>query len=259
MGGTPPLALGVEAAGVVRAVGAAVSRFRVGDEVLTFTVPLRQGAWAELFSAPEGHVAHKPAGMALPLAGLFPIPALTAHEVFTHAVELQPGGGESVLVHGAGGVTGGVLVAVAAAMGARVIATAGPGSTDRVRGYGASAIVDYRTPGWQAEVRARADGGVAVAVNAVRGAAHSLLPLVADGGRLATITGDPPAAERQIRVSNCYVRPDGLALGQLAARYAERGLAIPVAGVFGLAQAGTALSEVIAGKARGGVLIDPRR
>jgi len=41
VGGVPPMALGVEAAGVVRAVGAAVSRFRVGDQVLTHAVPLQ--------------------------------------------------------------------------------------------------------------------------------------------------------------------------------------------------------------------------
>jgi hypothetical protein len=89
--------------------------------------------------------------------------------------------------------------------------------------------------------------------------ALSLMRLVVDGGRLATITGDPPVAERQIRVSDCYVSPSGIAIEQLARSFTERGLAIPVAGVFGLSQAGTALSEAISGKAMGGVLIDPRR
>jgi NADPH:quinone reductase-like Zn-dependent oxidoreductase len=259
VGGRPPMALGVEAAGVVRAVGTGVSRLQIGDAVLTFTVPRRQGAWAELFAAPEEDIAPQPPGMGFPLAGLFPVPALTAHAVFAHAVALQPGVGEHVLIHGAGGVTGGVLVAVAAALGARVIATAGPQSADRVRGYGASVVVDYHRPDWPTAVRDLTGGGVSVAVNAVRGAALSLMRLVVDGGCLATITGDPPAAERQIRVSNCYVRPDGLALEQLAASFTARGLAIPVAGIFGLAQAGTALAEVIAGTAEGGVLIDPRR
>ena len=83
VGGVPPMALGVEAAGVVRAVGAAVSRFRVGDQVLTHAVPLQhQGAWAEMLVVPEGQAAHKPAAMSFPVAGLFPVPALTAHQVF---------------------------------------------------------------------------------------------------------------------------------------------------------------------------------
>ena len=154
VGGVPPMALGVEAAGVVRAAGAAVSRFRVGDEVLTHSVPLQhQGAWAELLLVPEAQAARKPAGMSSPVAGLFSVPALTAYEVLSGAVALQSG--ETVLIHGAGGVTGGVLVAVAVEMGGWVIATAGPASAERIRGYGASLVLDYHQPDWPTEVRGR--------------------------------------------------------------------------------------------------------
>jgi NADPH:quinone reductase-like Zn-dependent oxidoreductase len=257
VGIVPPMALGVEAAGVVRAVGAAVSRFRVGDEVLTHCLPLQQqGTWAEVLAAPEGQVARKPAGMSFPVAGLFPVPALTADQVLSRAVALRRG--ERVLIHGAGGVTGGVLVAVAAGMGGWVIATAGPASAERVRGYGASVVLDYHQPDWQTEVRRQSGGGVPVAVNAVRGAARSLMPLVADGGRLATITSDAPPGERHIRVSNAYVSPNGMILEQLAARFTQRGLAIPVAGVHSLSESGRALSEAVSGRAAGGVVIDPQ-
>ncbi len=215
-----------------------------------------QGAWAEVLLVPEGQVARKPAGMSLAVAGLFPVPALTADQVLSGAVALQRR--ERVLIHGAGGVTGGVLVAVAADMGGWVIATAGPASAERVRGYGASVVLDYHQPDWLTEVRRLTGGGVPVAVNAVRGAAPSLMGLVVDGGRLATITGDPPPGERQIRVSNSYVSPDGIILEQLAARFAQRGLAIPVAGVHSLSEAGRALSEAVSGRAAGGVVIDPR-
>ena len=257
VGATPPMALGVEAAGVVRAVGAAVARFRVGDEVLTHSVPLPQGAWAELLVVPEDHAARQPAGMSVPVAGLLPVPALTAAQVLAEAVALQPG--ERVLIHGAGGITGGVLAAVAADMGGWVIATAGPASAERVRGYGASVVLDYHQPDWPREVRRLTDGGVPVAVNAVPGAASSLLPLVLDGGRLATITTDPPPGERDIRVSNVYVSSDGLLLEQLATRFAQRGFAIPISGVHSLSEAGRVLAEVASGRAAGGVVLDPRR
>jgi len=257
VGRAPPMALGVEAAGVVRAVGAAVTRLRVGDEVLTHSVPLQhQGTWAELLLAPEGHVARKSAGMSFPVAGLFPVPALTAYQVLSVKVALQRG--EKILVHGAGGVTGGVLVAVAADMGGWVIATASPAGADRVRSYGASVVLDYHRTDWPTEVRRLSGGGVLVAVNTVRGAAASLLPLVADGGRLTTITSDAPASERQIRVSNAYVSPNGAILEELAARFAQRGLAIPVAAVHRLSEARRALSEAVSGRAPGGVIIDPR-
>src|SRR5437588_12713717 len=57
VGSSPPMALGVACAGVVRAAGGAVSRFGAGDEVLTHCVPLwAQGTWAELLVAPEEQV-----------------------------------------------------------------------------------------------------------------------------------------------------------------------------------------------------------
>jgi NADPH:quinone reductase-like Zn-dependent oxidoreductase len=234
-----------------------VSRFRVGDEVLTHCVPLqRQGAWAEALLVPEGQAARKPTGMSFPVAGLFPVPALTAAQVLSDAVALRRG--ERVLIHGAGGVTGGLLVAVAADMGGWVIATAGPASAERVRGYGASVVLDYHEPNWPREVRRLTDGGVPVAVNTVPGAASSLLPVVLDGGRLATITSDPPPGERHIHVSTVYVSANGLLLEKLAARFAERALAIPIAGVHGLSEAGEVLAEVVSGRAAGGVVLDPR-
>ncbi|TMC05634.1 MAG: NADP-dependent oxidoreductase [Chloroflexi bacterium] len=189
VGASPPMALGVEASGVVRSVGTAVSRFRAGDEVLTHAVPLRQGTWAQLFVAPEEQVSRKPAGMSFEEAAVFPVPALTAAEVLSQTLMLKAG--EPLLVNGGGGITGGMLVAVGARMGASVIATADPRSADRLLRYGAAAVLDYHRPDWPAEVGRLAGGRVPVAVNAVVGRAPDLLPLVADGGRLATITNEP--------------------------------------------------------------------
>ncbi|HEY2864635.1 MAG TPA: NADP-dependent oxidoreductase [Casimicrobiaceae bacterium] len=256
VGTRPPMALGVEAAGVVRRVGAAVSRFAIGDEVLTHSVPLlHQGTWAPLFVASEDDIAHKPTAMSSLQAGLFPVPALTAHQVLV-AVDMQ--GSETILVHGAGGITGGLLVAVAAGAGGRVIAVADPKSAERLRSYGVFAVIDYHRPDWQRQVTHLANGRVPVVVNTVRDAAASLLPLLSDNGRLATITGDPPAAERGIQVSNVYVTPDGKSLEHLAADFARRSLTLPVSGVYGLSDASQALSAAL-GHAGGGVVVDPRR
>ena len=260
VGSNPPMALGVEGAGTVLAIGPGVARFRVGDEVLTHPLPLpQQGTWAEVLAAREVQVALKPSGMSVAVAGLFPVPALTASQVLSDAVGLSLSPGETIIVQGAGGITGGMIVALAAGMGGRVIAIAGAGSAERLRAYGASAVLDYHQPDWQLQARELVPGGATVAVNAVPGAAARLIPLVADGGRLATITGDPPTQQRGIRVSNCYVRPDGPALERLAANFAVRGLALPVVCVRPLVEAASALSEVTSGQAGGGVLIDPRR
>src|SRR5919204_5739344 len=117
VGRRPPLALGVEAAGVVAAVGEDVTSLAPGDEVLTHPLPLRhQGAWAERLVAPVALVAQKPAAMSWETAAAFPVPALTADQALAEAVPMPAG--EWVLVNGAGGVTGGLVVQLAVARAA---------------------------------------------------------------------------------------------------------------------------------------------
>ncbi|MGH7760203.1 MAG: NADP-dependent oxidoreductase [Candidatus Dormibacteraceae bacterium] len=259
VGIAPPMALGVEASGLVRAIGSAVTQFRVGDEVMTHPLPLRhQGAWSEQLVALEGMVAIKPGEMSWEIAGVLPVPALTADQVIRQVAAVKPG--ELVLVHGAGGVTGSLIVAVAAMLGAKVIATAGPQSAERVRTSGATAVFDYHDESWQQELlNVAGSRGVAVAINAVRGAAPTLIPLVADGGRLVTITSDGPKPQRGITVSSHFVSPDGKALARLGADFIARGLTIPVTPAYGLSDAAMALGSVVGAKTSGGVVIDPMR
>lgn len=253
----PPMALGVEAAGTVRAVGAGVSRFAGGDAVLVHSAPLRyQGAWAERFLANEADVAAKPSSLDWRVAGVLPVPLLTAAQVVGY-VACQPA--DVVFVHGAGGLTGGLLVLMAAQTGCRVVATGSPSSADRVRAYGAAEVVDYRAPAWQARVRAQSPGGFTVVINAVRGAAPSLLPLVAAGGRLVTITGDPPASERGIEVRNPIVAPGGLELEAAADLVARVGPRVTIAETASLQEAAGALQRVVQGSVGGARVVDPRR
>jgi NADPH:quinone reductase-like Zn-dependent oxidoreductase len=67
-GARPPMALGVEAAGLVAAVGDPAGGLSVGDLVITYSLPLReQGCWAERFIAAAGHVAPVPPGVTPPV------------------------------------------------------------------------------------------------------------------------------------------------------------------------------------------------
>ena len=111
VGGRPPMALGVEAAGVVAEVASMVTAWAPGDEVMTHPLPLRdQGAWAPTLIAPAASLAPKPAGVSWNVAGVFPVPALTAAQVLDEALQVRPG--DRLLVNGAGGVTGGLLVSL---------------------------------------------------------------------------------------------------------------------------------------------------
>jgi NADPH:quinone reductase-like Zn-dependent oxidoreductase len=257
VGARPPMALGVEAAGTVLAAGPAVGDWAPGDAVMTHPVPLRhQGTWAPRLIVPAGLLARKPRGASWEAAAAFPVPALTAEQVLGGTLGVRAG--EHLLVHGAGGVTGGLLVALAALRGAQVIATAGPSSQQRVIALGARHVVDYHDHDWPEQVRAlTANRGVDVAASAVPGGAARAIEAVADGGRLATITSDPPGQRRGITVANVYIRPDGNQLRELATRFADGQLPVPVAASYPLADAAQALAQVTGGHAAGAIVLTP--
>src|SRR4030095_1197750 len=122
-------------------VGQEVRGLASGDEVLTHPVPLRhQGAWAQWLLAPAALVAPKPAVVGWEQAGAVPVSAPTDDPARPAARAARHD--QWVLVHGAGGVTGGLTVQLAVARGATVVATAGPSSAARVRGYGARRVLD---------------------------------------------------------------------------------------------------------------------
>jgi NADPH:quinone reductase-like Zn-dependent oxidoreductase len=224
---------------------------------MTHPVPLPdQGTWTPRLIAPAGLLARKPDQVTWQAAAAFPVPALTASQVLGDALNVHAG--ERLLVHGAGGVTGGLLVALAVLRGAQVIATAGPSSRQRVSALGARHVIDYHDQEWPEQVRAiTGRHGVAAAANAAPGGAATAIRAVADGGRLATITSDPPSQQRGITVSSIYVRADGNQLGELTKQFAAGQLGMPVAASYRLADAAQALAQATGGHAAGAIVLTP--
>ncbi|WP_433559228.1 NADP-dependent oxidoreductase [Pseudonocardia xinjiangensis] len=255
VGLTPPMALGVEVAGRVIAVGSRVTGIRQGDEVLGHPLQLReQGCWAERVVVDAALVVRKPLGVSWEVAAAFPVPALTAEQALADSLKLTEG--ETLLVHGAGGTTGGLIVQLAALRGARVIATAGPSSADRTAQGGAAEVVDYHDSGWPERVRELTGGvGVDAAVNTVRDGSTDTVLAVRDGGRMATITGDPPTDDRGISVADVYVRPDPAQLAELCALLGAARLSLPVGAALPLFEAARALERAIAGTSGGPVVL----
>ena len=255
VGRRPPMALGVEAAGAVTAVGNMVTDWAPGDEVMTHPLPLRdQGTWAPMLIAPAALLARKPTGVPWEVAAVFPVPALTAAQVLDEALRVAPG--DRLLVNGAGGVTGRLLVSLGSLRGAEVIATGGPGSHAPVAALGARHVIDYHEQDWPDQVLAVTDGsGVSAAVNAAPGGAGDAIRAVRDGGRLATITSDPPEQERGIAVSSVYVTPDGGQLDGLGRLLADGQLEISLATSYELRDAADALATVVSGRAGGAVAL----
>jgi NADPH:quinone reductase-like Zn-dependent oxidoreductase len=204
--------------------------------------------------APASLLARKPAGVPWEVAAVFPVPALTAAQVLDEALRVAPG--DRLLVNGAGGVTGRLLVSLGSLRGAEIVATAGPRSHAPLAALGAHYVIDYHDQDWPDRVLAATDGcGVSAAVNAAPGGAGDAIRAVCDGGRLATITSDPPEQERGIAVSSVYVRPDGGQLDGLGRLLAAGQLEISLATSYELRDAADALATVVSGRAGGAVAL----
>jgi NADPH:quinone reductase-like Zn-dependent oxidoreductase len=257
VGRAPPLALGVEAAGEVVAVGPEVESPVTGAGVMTHPLPLAyQGCWAERLVAPSHLVAEKPDNASWGEAAAFPVPALTAGQVVSEALDVQSG--ETILVNGAGGVTGGMIVELAALGGATVIATASPSSAERVKALGAAVVLDYHDPEWtRRAMDAAGSSGIRAAANAAPGGEGDALSALASGGRLATITGAPPPSERDISIANVYIRPDGDKLRRLAVSLADDELHVDIAASYPLTRAAEGLVRANKGAGGASVVLEP--
>jgi NADPH:quinone reductase-like Zn-dependent oxidoreductase len=128
---------GLDVAGTVAAVGPAVTRFAVGDEVYG----VARGSYAEYAAAHEDKVAHKPANISFEQAAVVPVSGLIAHRGLVDVGKLQAG--QKVLITGASGGVGSYAVQLAKALGAEVTAVSSAGKADLVRSLGADHIVDY--------------------------------------------------------------------------------------------------------------------
>lgn len=246
IGLSPPMAIGVEAAGVVQGIGERVTGLGIGERVMTHSLAFRgQGAWAEYFVVAAVHLAGVPADVPFEVAAVLPVPGLTADQALRDALRLPDLRDASLLVHGGGGVTGTVLVQLAVQLGAEVIVTAGAASADRLSAV--ATVVDPAAD-WPARVRRLTGGrGVDLAVNAVpRGAARALTA-VRDGGTLATITADPPPTERAVHIRSVVVVPDGPRLAGLGELVSAGVIDIPVGEPLPLDLAARALAGAVGG------------
>jgi NADPH2:quinone reductase len=183
----PPLPFtpGHEISGVVRAVGAGVTRVRPGQRVIA---NLEWGGYAELAVASAERVYGIPESMPFDEAAAFFVVYQTSYCALVQRAAIQPG--EWLLVHGAAGGVGLSAVQIGKALGARVIATAGaPEKLEIARQAGADVLIDYQTEDWVERVKAVTGGeGANVIYDPVGGDVFDgSTKCIAFEGRLLTI------------------------------------------------------------------------
>lgn len=129
---------GRDVAGVVEAVGARVTRLKVGDEVYG---TCESGSFAEYAAAREKRLAAKPANLSFEQAAAVPISGVTALQGVRDSGRVRPG--QQVMVIGAAGGVGSFAVQIAKAFGATVTAVCGTAKAELVRSLGAEDVIDY--------------------------------------------------------------------------------------------------------------------
>ena len=138
--------VGCDAAGVVEAVGAEVDRFRIGDRVWCTNQGLlgRQGTFAEKIAVDEDWCFPTPDSVSSEDVAACALVGVTAHLGLFREAELAPG--ETILVIGASGGVGSMVLQMAKAAGATVIATAGSEEKkQRALELGADVAINYQT------------------------------------------------------------------------------------------------------------------
>jgi NADPH:quinone reductase-like Zn-dependent oxidoreductase len=137
---------GIDVAGVIEAVGRAVTRFRPGDAVFGESHPgiqwLNGGAFAEYAAVPQDTIALKPDNVTFEQAAAVAASGYIALTNLREAAPIQPG--QRVLVNGAGGSVGSIALQFAKARGARVTGVDRAGKLDMLRSLGADETIDYR-------------------------------------------------------------------------------------------------------------------
>ena len=156
---TMPAVLGLEAAGIVEALGDGVTRFKAGDRV-AYNGTL--GAYAEAAVVPADRAVKVPDAVSLETAAAVLLKGMTAEFLVRRCHRVEPG--TSVLVHAAAGGVGSILVQWAKALGATVIATVGSEAKAALaRDHGADHVILYGQEDVAARV-AQITGGEGVAV-----------------------------------------------------------------------------------------------
>jgi NADPH:quinone reductase len=162
-----PFSPGSELAGVVKEVGAGVSAFKPGDEVIAFTT---YGAFAEEVKTEAARLLPLPKGMSFESGAAFILTYGTSDHALRDRAALRAG--ETLLVLGAAGGVGLAAIDIGKALGARVIACASSEEKLAVcREHGADATINYAGEDLRERVKALTEGrGVDVVYDAVGGA-----------------------------------------------------------------------------------------
>lgn len=254
---------GLDLAGVVVAVGAEVTRVRVGDEVFG----IGKGSFADYSVAVESKLAIKPANLTFEQAAAVPVSGLTALSAVLDKAAVASG--DRVLITGASGGVGTYALQLAKAQVAHVTAVCSGAKADLATAIGADAVIDYTSDDFTRTAE-RFDVVIDIGGNTPVAALRRCLT---KGGRLTIVGGEGSSnwstgINRQLAAvaTNPFVREhltmvvakeSGIELERLVPYLADGRIAPVVDEVFTWTQARVAMDRLAGGQARGKLVLRP--
>jgi NADPH:quinone reductase-like Zn-dependent oxidoreductase len=250
-----PYIPGRDIAGTVDALGAGVTRWKIGDPVIANS---DGGGFAEHVVVAEADIARKPKKLSYEQAAGIPVASFTARRTLIEVADVQKD--QRVLIHGGAGGVGSMAVQLAHWRGAHVIATASERNHEYLKSIGANEVIDYRTTRFEDVAR-----NIDVVLDTVGGDTLARSPVVLrQGGLLLSIAGVPAAqacSERKIRCPNWSAQNPpyaGEQLEELGQLFDAGKLDVTIEAVFPLEDANKALELSETRRARGKIIVKVR-
>ncbi|MFT6907489.1 MAG: NADPH:quinone reductase-like Zn-dependent oxidoreductase [Oleiphilaceae bacterium] len=221
-----PLTLGWDVSGLIEAVGADVTGFKVGDAVYSRPDITRNGTYAEFVAVRESEIAYKPQTISHTEAASLPLAGITAWQVLITSAEISAG--QRVLIHAGSGGVGTLAIQLAKSRGAYVIATTSGKNKALVESLGADQIIDYQKQNF-AEILQNIDVVFDTLGGDIQDASWGVLK---PGGIIVSIVSPPSdekAKELGVRSAFVFIHPNAYILEQYA-ELVDQGKIRPIVG-----------------------------
>jgi NADPH:quinone reductase-like Zn-dependent oxidoreductase len=232
-----PYILGRDFSGVVSALGAGVTDFKIGDEVFGVTDVGIEGTYAEKIAIKAAIVAKKPASLSHAQVAALGLISLTALVAVEDTLKLKKG--ETILIQGGAGGVAGFAVQLAKHIGATVISTCSTGNVDYVRGLGADRVIDYTKEDFTS-IGPICDAVFDTVGGSVRAGCYEVLKA---GGRLAFIAAAPEGFQvprTDVQTLRPDVQRDRAHLERMVELYAAGAIRVPTITRYKLSDAAEA-------------------
>lgn len=276
---TFPLILGHDVAGVITKVGAKVSRFKAGDEIIARPADFHIGTFAEYIAVNEKDIALKPKNISMEEAASLPLVALTVLQAFTEKGQLAKG--QKVFIQAGSGGVGTIAIQVAKHLGATVATTTSKSNFELVKSLGADIVIDYKSEDFESVLK-----DFDLVLNSQDGnVLEKSMRILKKGGKIISISGPPDTAyadktgmswwmkiiisllSRKVRkqaeklgvnYSFLFMKANGSQLSEIS-KLVESGWIRPVVDkVFSFEQMNEAMTYVQSGWAKGKVVVKVR-